>query len=121
MLAKGEIHLVALSMLQPLLTSENHERLLRKACRRTKREVEAMVAGMLPAAPEPRDRVRALPPPLAPGPAFAMENPTGGGELFEAGSANEAVVAPAPAPNPAPKEIVSAWAQIPPDSEGGEG
>ena len=62
MLAGGELNLVSVSMLQPLLTSENHERLLRRAARRSTREVERLVAELAPVAPEPRDRIRQLPP-----------------------------------------------------------
>lgn len=64
MLIKGELHLVGVALLQPVLDSANHEQLLRKACRRTTREVESMVAALLPAAKGPRDRIRALPPAL---------------------------------------------------------
>ncbi|MBI4387063.1 MAG: HNH endonuclease [Elusimicrobia bacterium] len=60
MLAAGELHLVGVAMLQPVLTSENHERLLRKASRRSTREVERMVAELTISAREPRDRIRAL-------------------------------------------------------------
>ncbi|MDD5657925.1 MAG: HNH endonuclease signature motif containing protein [Elusimicrobia bacterium] len=70
MLARGELHLVSVAMLEPLLTSENHERLLRLASRRSTREVERLVADLSPASMEPRDRIRPLsalpsPPPLA--------------------------------------------------------
>lgn len=61
MLARGELHLVSVALLQPVLDSDNHERLLRRACRRSTREVESMVAGLLPSVKEPRDRIRALP------------------------------------------------------------
>ncbi|MCX5797192.1 MAG: hypothetical protein NTY77_17010 [Elusimicrobia bacterium] len=61
MLASGELHLVSVAMLEPLLTSENHERLLRRASRRSTREVERLVAELAPAEKEPRDRIRALP------------------------------------------------------------
>ncbi|OGR57967.1 MAG: hypothetical protein A2X36_17030 [Elusimicrobia bacterium GWA2_69_24] len=68
MLANGDLHLVSIAMLEPWLTSENHEGLLRKASRRSTREVERLVAELAPAAPEPRDRVRSLPPPAPPPP-----------------------------------------------------
>ncbi len=73
MMARGDLHLVSVSMLQPLLTSKNHQSLLRQACRKSTREVEKMAASMLPAALEPRDRVRALPPCPAPEPALAKQ------------------------------------------------
>lgn len=68
MLANGDLHLVGIALLEPWLSSENHERLLRKASRRSTREVERLVAELTPAAPEPRDRVRSLPPPAPPPP-----------------------------------------------------
>ncbi len=61
MLASGDLHLVGVAMLEPILTSDNHERLLRQASRRSTREVERLVAGLAPAAVEPRDRIRPLP------------------------------------------------------------
>jgi hypothetical protein len=61
MMAAGELHLVGVSLIQPLLTSENHEGLLRKAARRSTREIERMVADLSPAAAAPRDSIRALP------------------------------------------------------------
>jgi hypothetical protein len=62
MLANGELNVVGVAMLWPVLTSDNHERMLRKAVRRSTRELERMVADLLPATAEPRDQVRALPP-----------------------------------------------------------
>lgn len=76
LLAKGDLHLVGLALLQPVLDSENHERLLRKACRRTTREIESMVAALLPVAKEPRDRIRALPPAPQTIPPPDISNPT---------------------------------------------
>ncbi|MDD5630329.1 MAG: hypothetical protein PHU21_14790 [Elusimicrobia bacterium] len=61
MLASGELNLVSVSLIQPLLTSQNHESLLRKAARRSTREVERLVAQLSPALAEPRDRIRQLP------------------------------------------------------------
>lgn len=65
MLASGELNLVSVSLVQPFLTSENHESLLRKTARRSTREVERMVAQLSPSKAEPRDRIRQLPPPPA--------------------------------------------------------
>lgn len=74
MLAKGELHLVGVAMLEPVLTSENYSRLLRRASRRSQREIEKMVVELGPAAPEPRDRIRALPAPAKPAPpAVSLE------------------------------------------------
>jgi hypothetical protein len=75
MLADGELHLVSVAMLAPLLTSENHQWLLRKAARRSTREVEKLVADLSPALAGPRDRIRALPAP-PPSPNASMANPS---------------------------------------------
>ncbi len=69
MLAAGELHLVSVSLLEPLLTSENHERLLRQASRRSTRDVQRLVADISPATAEPRDQIRQLPPPCAAAPS----------------------------------------------------
>jgi len=65
LLAEGELNLVGIAMIQPLLTSENHESLIRKVRRRSTREVERLVAELSPPAAGPRDRIRALPAPLS--------------------------------------------------------
>lgn len=65
LLARGRLHLVGVSMLQPYLNSENHGRILGQACGKSQREIERMAAGLQAAAPEPRDRIRALPAPTA--------------------------------------------------------
>ena len=69
LLTKGDLNLVGVAMIEPLLTSSNHEGLIRKACRRSTREIERLVAELSPPAAEPRDRIRALPAPLASRPA----------------------------------------------------
>lgn len=79
MLAAGELNLVSVALLQPLLTSENHERLLRRAARRSTREVERMAADLSPAGAEPRDRIRALPAQTA----LKTGPPSGSMSLFE--------------------------------------
>ena len=63
MLRAGEVHLTAVAMLAPFLTSENHRKLLGKARGKRKHEIDALVAQLRPAAPEPGDRIRALPDP----------------------------------------------------------
>jgi hypothetical protein len=65
MMARGELHLVGLAMLEPHLDAGNHLRLLAEARGRSQREIEALVARLQPASIEPRDRVRALPPAMA--------------------------------------------------------
>lgn len=68
LLAEGEISLEGTALIQPLLTAENHESLIRKACRRSTREIERLVAELSPERAEPRDRIRALPPAPVPTP-----------------------------------------------------
>lgn len=65
LVSQGDLNLVGVSMIEPLLTPANHEALIRKACRRSTREIERLVAEISPPAAEPRDRIRALPPPPA--------------------------------------------------------
>ncbi len=48
LVARGDLHLAAVSLLTPHLTAENHEALLRAAVRKSKREVEALVAEWFP-------------------------------------------------------------------------
>jgi hypothetical protein len=63
MLRASEIHMTAVAMLEPFLNSENHRKLLGRAQGRRKHELEQLVAQLRPAAPEPCDRIRALPAP----------------------------------------------------------
>ena len=49
MLSRGELHLVGVAMLEPVLTPENHERLLRRASRRSTREIDRLAAELAPA------------------------------------------------------------------------
>ena len=60
--AEGSIHLTALSLLRPHLTSDNYQELLDAACHRSRREVEDLVAAFRcgPASP-PRARFDVLP------------------------------------------------------------
>ena len=45
LLAEGALHLTAIGLLAPHLTPDNHERVLAAALHKSKREVEAIVAG----------------------------------------------------------------------------
>lgn len=63
LLAAGELHLVGIALLEPFLTQKNHRGLIQKACGKSQREIERMIAALSPAAAEPRDRIRALPSP----------------------------------------------------------
>ena len=104
LIANGELHLVGVSMLQPLLTSANHEILLRKAARRSTRQIERMVAELSPAAAEPRDRIRALPASVVPAPPAPSSdsNPATQSQAVLTSSAQEPVwiteLEPVPAP-----------------------
>ncbi|MBI4125378.1 MAG: HNH endonuclease [Deltaproteobacteria bacterium] len=62
LIEEGKIHLEGVSLLSPLLNGENHEVLLKKACHKTKREVEQLVAGLAPQEDAP-DFIRKLPQP----------------------------------------------------------
>lgn len=69
LLGTGRLTLSALEALASVLTSANHRVLLRKACRRSRREVEKLVAGLAPqAAPRDSFRVVSAPPPIEPPP-----------------------------------------------------
>lgn len=62
LIEEGSIHLEAVSLLSPFLTQENHEVLLKQACRKTKREVEQLVASFVSQQEGP-DFIRKLPQP----------------------------------------------------------
>lgn len=62
MIARGELHLVGISMISPLLTPENYREILGQVHRKTHREIEQFVAQRSLPAAEPHDRARALPP-----------------------------------------------------------
>lgn len=100
LLARGEISLEGIALIQPLLTPANHESLIRKACRRSTREIERLVAELSPERAEPRDRIRSLPPAPVPTPPRS--------ELPE----TPASATPVP-PLPAPAEPLSPVAAAP--------
>lgn len=94
LLAAGRLTLSALVALAPVLKSENYRTLLRQACGRSRREVEKLVAGLVPEPPR-RDVIRTLsapspqvPPSSAPElpgdarPASPPESPGAGADLF---------------------------------------
>jgi 5-methylcytosine-specific restriction endonuclease McrA len=60
---RGELHLSALQIMGNHLTEENVEELAVAASRKTKREVEEIVAQLSPRTTEPERRVTPLPPP----------------------------------------------------------
>lgn len=59
MIASGNLHLYAVVLLWPYLTPENHRSLLEKACRRTTRELQTLIAALDPKASK-RDAVRVV-------------------------------------------------------------
>lgn len=83
LMSQGQLHLTAVSLLGRHLTAENHERALRTACGRSKREVEELVAALMGGsflAPDPgssRDMLATIGvrPPGAVGPGAAGERP----------------------------------------------
>ncbi len=59
-LASGAMSLTSVRMLRPHLTAENHEAVLARACGRSRREIEALVAELAPR-PDVLSSVRKLP------------------------------------------------------------
>lgn len=66
LLRSGRLNLTAIAMVGPHLTSENYRALLRKACRRSTRELQVLVASLAPGAKR-RDVVRVVAAPTPPG------------------------------------------------------
>src|SRR6266545_7117161 len=60
LLASGAMSLTSVRMLRPHLTPENHEAVLARACGRSRREIEALVAELAPR-PDVPSSVRKLP------------------------------------------------------------
>ena len=61
MLGTGEMNLTTLNLISPYLNPENREILLKKSRRKSKREVEKIVAGLFPKEDEILDKIRKLP------------------------------------------------------------
>jgi hypothetical protein len=59
-LGAGDVHLTAIKLLAPHLTEENHARLLDRVKRKSKRQIEVLIAELDPK-PDIRERVRKLP------------------------------------------------------------
>ena len=59
-LEQGTLHLAAVRLLAPLLTADNHRKVLAAAAHKSKREVEELVARLCPQ-PDAPDQVRKLP------------------------------------------------------------
>jgi len=60
LLASGAMSLTSVRMLRPHLTPQNHEAVLARACRRRRREIEALIAELAPR-PDVPSSVRKLP------------------------------------------------------------
>jgi 5-methylcytosine-specific restriction endonuclease McrA len=73
LLAEGALHLTAIGLLAPHLTTDNVERTLAAARHKSKREVEGMVAALRPQAPLPSS-VRKLPVAHVPAPAKSLRS-----------------------------------------------
>ncbi|MBI5480454.1 MAG: hypothetical protein HY906_16440 [Deltaproteobacteria bacterium] len=97
LLARGEIHLAAVTLLAPYLTEANHRELLTAAVHKSKREVEELVASRFPAA-DVRDLVRRLPARSAAGPGLTAP----------------AAAPAAAAPDPPPAAVVAGPAAVAP-------
>jgi len=69
-LRSGQVHLAGLRILAPHLTGENHGQILARADGKSKREIEELVAALLPQAPVP-PTIRRLPT-VAPAPLLPL-------------------------------------------------
>src|SRR3989442_1868413 len=122
LLASGSLTLTSVRLLARHLTVENHQSVLAKARKRTRREIEALVAELAPR-PDLPSAVRKLPcpkvtpPPLAgrglpmrqvtPDPQVETSVPSAADTRIAAGTP----IAPSPSALPAtPRPIVQAWA-----------
>ena len=76
LLADGRVHLSAVRLLAPHLTEANHDALLKEASHKSKREIEEIVARLVPR-PDGRSSVRkvlSIPVPTTPVPAVTSES-----------------------------------------------
>jgi hypothetical protein len=107
MIARGEIHLTAVTMLAPHLVEENHADLLARARHRRKREIEKLVAEIAPK-PDVASRMVALPhraleeSPLSPPVTTAMGTVTS-----EQGADGERAPERVGSPSTAPRTVVA--------------
>jgi len=76
LLASGDMSLTSVRLLGRLLTADNHRAVLARACRRSRREIEALVAELAPR-PDVLSSVRKLPIPT-PAPTVAPNSVTRG-------------------------------------------
>jgi HNH endonuclease len=96
LLASGALSLTSVRILRPHLTPENHEAVLARACRRSRREIEALVAALAPR-PDVPSSVRKLPM-ATPAPARTL--PATGVDAAIAGSPEAAPHVSSPTPPP---------------------
>ncbi|RPJ65551.1 MAG: hypothetical protein EHM24_21575, partial [Acidobacteria bacterium] len=89
-LRAGALTLTAVAVLRKHLTEENHERLLRAAEGRTKREVQQLIATLAPR-PDVRSSIRRLPVPRAAAPIVPTAD-----DRPRAAAPNEGAASPAP-------------------------
>ncbi|HEY3353018.1 MAG TPA: hypothetical protein VGQ83_07200 [Polyangia bacterium] len=101
MLARGDLHLAAVTVLAPHLTQANHTELLAAAVHKSKRGVEELVAARFPVADVPAT-VRKLPEPRAAvaAPLFAAVAPPRPGAAVTPSAPNTSPAAPARASEP---------------------
>jgi len=102
LLASGDMTLTSVRMLGKHLTVENHEAVLARARRRSRPEIEVLVAELAPR-PDVPTSIRRLPVPTATSAPIAPPIPA----AVQAPSESTAAIAPPPAPFvPAPRPIV---------------
>ncbi|MBD3160605.1 MAG: hypothetical protein GF328_00680, partial [Candidatus Latescibacteria bacterium] len=98
-LAQGELHLSSVKLLAPVLTRENHAELIEEARRKTKRQVEQIIARTRPAPPVPAVVERQIPAPVpAPAPASSPS---------QAPPTPSPTDAPPAVPTPPPRPVVA--------------
>ena len=104
LLAAGSLTLTSVRLLAPHLTPENHQAVLERATRRSRREIEILVAELSPR-PDVPTSVRKLPVPAAPSapPPFSP--------ILLASPGSVPAIAPTPmAVRPAPRPVIQATA-----------
>ncbi len=101
MIAEGRMHLYAVVLVWPYLTPENHEALLGKACRRTTRELQTLIATLDPKAAR-RDAVRVISVALPALPLAESEPAQSEAASPAPGPFGDGLLFPEPPPAPAP-------------------
>src|SRR5262245_7902614 len=107
MLADGRLHVSGISVLVPLLTAENRDRLLSLAVHKTKRQIEALVAELQPR-PDVPSVMRKLPerPATPPHVERPVDLIAGAAPAFPPAPVSDSAPPPVPAPVPV-VELVS--------------